>query len=650
MEEFCRSQTAALNELENLAPGAPFLALGQTVFWDEPLKIGVIQAGHRLGFRRKFVCGIHDTDYFAKYSHRSIKTGYHALPHNDTTTKAIWSAAGEFSALFGSETVIGRDRLAAAGGKVARIAHARPGYLEGITEAWGWRGVVSYEPSSRTTADTALSRLFDPLYDTLEWAIDESLECIAGDERARAVAVGEGLKGIACDAADDRQNLNLADYYAKLAPILYGEVSKSEVDLEVTKTTVLLRLNSGTCDLPRFRILNLFIDPNTRDAACKAYDETIEGTEIYPLSRFGAGALPFDVYIPGRGRGTLKLGKRGGVVMTTEPIGFSFKKPLKNVSDLARVLERKFGEDVVVVGKAVTLIGMLAAEFVFVFHEGASNYVKYSRLLHQKLSAAGLDLSLKPILRVRYEPWDALIECKSWFRLPPPLRGPFGVDELSAESFAKRWRGVADEQTSLLAKLAELRRPLELFQFLDSHLAGQWSSLSAEYDSINASMLSLNAEVGEIKDRRSELVQRTKRLREQRSIAEVEKGAHWRANIFERSPTQAEFDERERLTHEVSRVAKEIERAKKDWRDLKAEQDALVNSPEVLRSGDRRKAIAFEAELMRLKLIREAVIATDGLRNAGHRPSAWWFPLVSPDGRWYEATMRRAFYYLEHLR
>ena len=82
---------------------------------------------------------------------------------------------------------------------------------------------------------------------------------------------------------------------------------------------------------------------------------------------------------------------------------------------------------------------------------------------------------------------------------------------------------------------------------------------------------------------------------------------------------------------------------------LSAEQKALVGSEETLKDSKRRRDIAFEAELMRMKLIRSAVIATEGLRNAGHRPSAWWFLLVSPSGCWYKAAMKRAFYYLEPL-
>ena len=96
-------------------------------------------------------------------------------------------------------------------------------------------------------------------------------------------------------------------------------------------------------------------------------------------------------------------------------------------------------------------------------------------------------------------------------------------------------------------------------------------------------------------------------------------------------------------------MLRKIADSREAWQALLEEQEDLVSSQDTLKASNRRRDIAFEAELMRMKLIRSAVIATEGLRNAGHRPCAWWFQLVSPSGRWYEATMKRAFYYLEPL-
>src|SRR5580658_5890826 len=131
MTEPTLSLPQVLETLEKVAPGVPLLALGQTIFWDEPLKAGVALASRRLGYKRRFVAGVHDTDYFAKLASGKQKAGaYKALPHNDTTTRGLWSAAGEFSTLFGSETVITRDALAAAGLRIDRLKEARPNILD----------------------------------------------------------------------------------------------------------------------------------------------------------------------------------------------------------------------------------------------------------------------------------------------------------------------------------------------------------------------------------------------------------------------------------------------------------------------------------------------------------------------------------------
>jgi hypothetical protein len=61
-----------------------------------------------------------------------------------------------------------------------------------------------------------------------------------------------------------------------------------------------------------------------------------------------------------------------------------------------------------------------------------------------------------------------------------------------------------------------------------------------------------------------------------------------------------------------------------------------------MRAHERRREIEIEAELKRLKLIREAIISSTGLENANRRPAAWWLPMISPDGKLFEAVMKSA--------
>jgi hypothetical protein len=655
MEPHCPSQdpsqAEALRELERLAPDAPFLALGQTVFWDEPMKAGLALALRRHGTGRRFLAGVHDTDYFAKAGVASSRDGrpFKALPHNDTSTKGLWSAAGEFSALFGSETVVTKDRLAAAGVKVTRIDAARPGLLDELTEAWGWRGVVSARPEPRVTAEKPFDPLFPTLFETLDWAVTTTLSLVAGPATARAGAAAEAFLAVACDAADEARGGTLGDYFEALAPKVYDWVAGEPLGLETTRTSSLLKLTAETASLPRFALLGAFLDPKTGETARRAYDEAVAGSEIYPLARFGPGALPFDVFVPGHGRGTLRLGRRGGLVMTPKPLGFSFKKAPTSPTELATLLERRFGPGCAVVGKAVTLIGMLAAEHVFVFHTGASSYVTRSRALHQNLRRAGLNLNFNPILRINYEPWEHVSECDVWFRLPEPLRRPFGADEVSSLSLGRRWRRVAEEQQAVLARLAGLRRPTELVAFLDSALGGRWSCLADQFAEAHGVFGDLNARVAAIKAEKAVLSAKLKVVKADLDAAERAKGRHWRERIFDSDPTPEDLAERRRLSDRTAALAAEARNVRAAWRELDQEQSRLVSSEEVQQARELRASLALEAELMRARLVREAVLASDGLTKSGHRPSAWWFRVVCPDGGWWRKTVEAATYTVEPL-
>ena len=647
MEECCRSQDLTLAELDLLAPDAPFLALGQTVFWDEPVKAVVALKSQERGSARRFVAGVHDTDYFAKFAQKGSNSGFKALPHNDTTTKGLWSAAAEFSALFGSETIVTKDALLAAGAKLGKIQAERPGYLDDITEAWGWRGIVSMDEVQKITAEKPLATLFPELYDTFDWAIETSLDLIAGPHRQESDNVARRLRALVCDMADDRHELTLAEYYQRLIPEMYRMVSGSDLEVDTTSTTQLLRLNSETASLARFDLFRLFLGPKTRDLACEAYNLAIASSEIYSLDRFGVGALPFDLYIPGVGRGTLKLGTRGGVVMAPTPIGFSFKRAPETLEELAAVIEKRFGKDCVLVGKAVTLIGMLAREFVFVFHEGASSYVKFSRAMHQQLERFGHGLKLNPILRVNLEPWDALGQCCAWFKMPPPLQRPFGTDELSACSLAARWREVRSEQEQVLHEVAQLKRPLDLIEYLDRSVGGQWKCLAKQYAELHRSMGELNTSVATVKAQKAKVWTEIKESNKRRMTAEVARGIHWREKMFEKQPSDDDRNERTRLTAEIDSAIVATRAAKDAWAKLQAEQDAIVRSDDAQRGRQLRKNVAFEAELTRVRLLRDAIVASEGLAKAGHRPAAWWFPLVCPDGTWFNETARRATFRLE---
>ncbi len=650
MDQPTVSVEEALAELERIAPEAPLLALGQTVFWDEPMKVGIALASRRLGYTRKFVAGIHDTDYFAKFPTASHQAGkFKALPHNDTTTKGLWSAAGEFSALFGSETVITKETLAHAGLRIALLERVRPRFMDKATEAWGWKGVASLDERPPITANVSFRQVWPELKSTLDWAIATSLDCLFGQSREDGEQQTDNLTTFLCDLREDNGTKKLADCYQCLLPEMGRFCSGEETEIESTRTTELLRFNSQTHTLPRFDLPALFINSETRLHACTAYNAAVEGSGIFALTKFGTGAIPFDLVIPDLGRGTIRLGTRGAVIETPHPQFLTFKKPLTCLQEFAAAVEAKFGPDCTLVGKALTLIGMLAREHVFVFHEGASSYVSRSRAMHEQLAAAGHPLNLNPILRVRYSAWDALHVGKSFLQLPEPLRQPFGVEHMWAQSFARKWRSVAEEQQALLDKLAQLRRPVDLIRFLDASVGGSWNRLADEYEELHTALSELEKQLVSLRTDRKALYDQIRQVKAQRVAAEGAKGEHFRATIFEKTPTGEDLKERERLTHAVEDLIHQQAEAQRHLRDSWHKQDELVDSPDIKCIHQRRRTLELEAELRRLKLIQDAVIASKGLEKAGHRPSAWWFPLVSPDGSWFKETINTAQCYLEPL-
>ncbi|MBS1704849.1 MAG: hypothetical protein JST40_03170 [Armatimonadetes bacterium] len=643
-EDACTRQAEVLRELDRIAPGAPMLALGQTVFWDEPMKAGVVQTLREAGSTRKFYAGVHDTDYFAKLPTEGKAGGFAAFPHNDTTTQALWSAAGEFAQLFGSETVVTRDRLYQAGVKVGRIAHERPGLLDTATEAWGWRGVVRLGDHTHITADTPIGPVFGSLYNTLTWAVESSLEQIAGDKEASRRAADE-LLGHICDQSST--DGSVAAYYRDLIPFLYRFVSGEDVPIETTATTELLRLNSNTHHLRRFDLLRKFVEPETRELSRQAYDNVVRGTEMYTLDRFGSWAVPFDVIVPGHGRGTLRIAPKALVIMTPNPVFVTLKKPVESVEDLAAALERKFGPECSVIGKAITLIGLLAREFVFVFHESASGYVQRTRSLLSALYPP--EDRFNPILRVKYSPWDALSAVKQWFKLPEPMRGPFGTDDICSGTFSKRWCDVVQSQRRLLSELETLRRPADFIQWLADRYHGTWALLGEEYLELHERFRELQETICRFQSERRDVFAEIRNLRKRRNETYHAMGVHWRAEIFEKEATPEANARRQEYRAELDLISDELSQKIGQWQELLAMQESIVSNAETRGLHERRRHIEFEAELKRVSLVRDAVTTAEGLIHSGYRPSAWWFPLVSPDGSWFQETRRRAEYYLESL-
>ncbi len=696
MPDFQASAATAIRQLHARFPDTPFLTLGQTVLWDEPTKAAFCRLCEEIAPTAEIVAGVHDTDYFAKLPGFHDKSEKFALlPHNDGTTRGLWSAAGEISALFGAEIVPTRHALSENGvawDRVAkRFAGGNDALLESETAAWGWRALVHTEARPLIAADVKLRDIAPALLEQLRWATTQSLE-IVGTKNHENFA--SQLLNWTIEYSNQNADATLSDLYRFLTPKLWKAVrGEGNCNLQTTTSMQLFRFNSQTCGLPRFAFLELFLQPQTREIARSCYDEAVRGSGIYQLSQFGEGALPFDVVIPNRGRGTLRLHDKSIFIETETPIELCHDCDCQNVAQLAQILEKNFGENVAIVGKAVALISMLAKEFIFVFHEKASSYTSRTQQMNRCLRAKGVDFSLHPMLRIEYATWNSLENVEANFRLPPHLARAFSQENVSAREFASRWESVCDEQDALRAQLKSCASTRDLLRFLASRQPEKWSPSAIEYSIARRNLNDLREQTRQLASEIDALRETTRQITQSAAAFERGKGELWRraiqplraraCDIRENAAKRLEStvklskDERRVLqeteqaeTTEIAALNAQIESEMQARADLekrvqslriearaaKVRARALTQSRVVIERSDETKTLRatiaqleWQAETERLHGVRDAILVSQGLRYTNLRPTAWWLPLVSPDGTWFQSLTASAKARIESL-
>lgn len=697
------STVAAVIELRERYPRTPFLTLGQTVLWDEPVKAAFCAIAEQLenaeliGPGSRIVAGVHDTDYFAKLEGLTIRdTPFVVLRHSDGDTRGLWSAAGEISALFGSETVPSRADFTREGVSFAKAAQAYPGGAEVLlnqeTDAPLWRAIVHTEPHPRIAADVKLRDIEPALREQLRWAFRNSLRAMrcpeefAGDHDCPSRDIARKIWGWNDEYLAKNPDATLSDLYRHLIPKTWALVrGEAACNLETTASLDIFRFNPETADKPRFGFVDLFLNPATRDLARAAYDDAVRGSGIYTLDQFGPGALPFDVVIPGKGRGTLRLHKGSVFVETEEPVEICENCDPETLGQLAALLEDHFGSEICLVGKAVALISMLSAEYIFVFHEKASSYTSRTQQMNAQIRAAGVELELHPMLRLKYSTWDALRDVDAEFDLPPHFAKAFGTSAISAKEFAARWKEVAEEGDRSRAELRECRSPRSLMEKLAQLQGQRWRDKRDAFEvlfHILRDSRQASRQVGEEIDRLRALanssMQRALELEKQKGenyrreiaplkerISDLKEAASLRLNPVdelgkprrltkEERAVQQELERQEAQEIEQLRAAiveKTVLRQKLDEeiaaqrgvvrelraraKDLVAKRVQLEKSQQLQEARDLRVRLENEAELQRFMMVRDAIRASDGLRATNYRPTAWWLPMVSPDGKWF---------------
>lgn len=685
-----------IDDIQQRYAGIPFLALGQTVFWDEPTKAVWRRLLDNKSPDSVMITGVHDTDYFAKLS-TQLHTGekYAIVPHDDGATRDLWSAAGELSALFGSESIPTRQMFLERGVPFDWLTKHGPGdkasRYAALTSAWGWRGLVRTDQHNVVAGDIPAAEIAGAIMRLLDWGFAESLNCI-DDPAARdnANALMGKVRGWINEFMEDcSDSCRLTELYETLLPRFYEMLlGHRPANVETTASTELFRFNTDTAGSPRFRLLNAFLNPATRLISCRSYNLAVRRSGIYELDEFGIGAIPFDLVVPKKGRGTLFL--RANRILAqlggNEPVEI-FRGTVANVDELAAAVEAKFGRKCALVGKAVVLPDMIGAEHLVLFHETASGYTGLTRKFNEGLAKAGIHLDLYPIVRITYPTWDALaaIPSSTTFTLPDHLALAMGNRQIGAADFAAGWRDAVQTQSKILGDSHSLTKLRDLLTYLDSHdprreaivnfeslIGGPlvtpeqaphdpgpskeapcWCDLLLDYERA-LTFLRSNAEKSmTLRDRIAEHQEEQRMWQKERTDLEKRMGDDWRANVLPlvQKAAAAEDVEAVDLDAKIQRqmairsttfeeplaiLRERIASTKTMIASFRRERRRLERSAEALQARAIIARISREAQAARLMLVRNAYLAVDGLTHTHLRPTSWWFPLVDSEGAWFD--------------
>ncbi|HEY3267693.1 MAG TPA: hypothetical protein VGM37_12255 [Armatimonadota bacterium] len=663
------SVCSILGDIRARYRGVPILTLAQTALWDDPLKAmvkGFLDDGAP---GARLVLGVMDTDYFSRLPKPpGALAPFDVLAHNDGTTRDLWAAVGEMSCLLGAETPLPVHKLAEHGVRKGQVAAALGGdcsapcctsFIDAITEAWGWRGLAQTQGRRLLAGDVRLSELKDPLLRQVDWALAETAK-VAG--RPLAPFAAEFRRRIAA-FVDEHPEGNLADLYLAILPFLYETLlGREPAGLEYTRSSELLSFNRNTANRARFRPLDLFLNPDTRPLAAAHYNEAVRHGGIATLDRFGDDAIPFEVAIPGHGRGTLHLTDAALDIDTDEPVTIELQRPVRTRRELAVVLEERFGPDVALLGKAVVLITMLAGEYIFLFNETGSPYVTRSCHWNALLGMDGIGLNLYPIMRLGVRPLDTIGAAGGEIALPPHMASVFGTERLPAPELAATWRAAASRAEDTLRAIQSITRPADWLVHLASepNAEARWKTSAAEHRDLRAERFAHGEAVRRVNALGEALIRRLRVLRAEANALEMEKGRHFRACVWPVQDTLsearrsgadtagleeglgAEMERRQRFVTEIADRRSAIARVESERAALAAERRALTDDPAVGAREARLRVLEGEAEREKARRIRDAWMTAEALRHTQPRPTAWWFPAVDASGAWFSALTETA--------
>lgn len=653
--------------------GIPLLAMGQTVFWDEPTKAALRLVLDKVSPETAMLVGVHDTDYFSRLGQPWNSGGFVLTGHDDGPTRDLWVAAAEASQLFGSETVVTRALLSEHGVPIDRMAReeSREAFLSEATAAWGWRGVALESEQASICAGVGVTEVLPKLVELLRWATSESAITLGNAESAKAFA-HEFVAEVQRVASELPADAKLPELYRRLAESywkrLLGGQSKG---LRFCTSSQLFRFNTQTASLPRFRFLDLFLNPTTSDAARRAYNEAVRDSDIYSLDRFSEVALPFDLVLLRKDkppcRGTICVADNEVVILAPCSTVLHTGEPPASVGELASLIEQYLGSEAIVIGKALTLVPMILSEWVFVLHRFGSAYIPRSRAMVEALRAAGIKVPLHPILRIAHDAWSSLANVKATFQLPPHLAQAFERPKVTAHEYAHDWREAVERQEQLLEALKQVSNPEELMEFLTHEEHEAWLDRMQAYVDAHMTLVRVGREIERLRHVGIDAFNRAKAAKEEIQRLEKEKG-NLRRHLLK--PLKARLEEAAAGEQNLQLMGGQLAEAERQDAELQssltalrrvaieeeaksvevqAAYRALEKCPEVVEARATVSAVEHEARLCRLGLVRNALLTTHGLPYSGARPTWWWFPMVDPSGRWFQRLAETARYCFEEL-
>lgn len=681
MPEIDPTVLSVIETVRSQFPNVPFLALGQTVFWDEPTKAIWRRLLDQTLPDATLVAGVHDTDYFAKTTaHVHTTARYAILPHDDGLTHDLWSAAGELSALFGSESVPTRHMFLNHGVPFRWLARSEPGgrfaLTALLTTAWGWRAIVRTDSHNVVARDIPVAEIAPTLLAQLDWGFEVSLDCLE-DEASRDAARQTAKRvrsWVENFLGECNQHCRLGELYQTILPrfyeLLLGDTAHN---LQTTTSATMFLFNHETYARGRFHLLDAFLNPATRAAARAAYDQAVTGSGIYPLTQFGPGAIPFDLVVPNMGRGTLQLTPFGAIAeIGGHPWRVRTNAPITTREALAAAIEDTLGPGVSLVGKAIALADMIAAEHIVLFNESGSGYTFRTRRMNDALIAAGFPLKVHPIVRLSYNTWDAagIAPEGAQFKLPEHLAATFGSPTIGVREFSSRWRAVVAEQQDFLSRSRSLKSVRELLNVLERREPSHWSEQRAAYEQALRVLTETAEHSGILGDRIAEHQSEIAVWIQERLDLERRKGEDWRNNVLPlvRELAAAEPGSLEAQTLE-NRIARQqairatafdipIDEARERMAatrfllsEFKRQRRLLERGPENTGARATLARITRDAEMAKAIMVRNAFQTIDGLEHTHVRPTAWWLPLVDRTGAWFDAMVagtKARFEWLSH--